>query len=84
MTAVIIGFVNESVDAAVPGSSLTICVAILDPKPPDIDPMRRIPIEILVSTVNTATGMSNIIIIITDQKVWVCIILQIDGLSYQS
>ena len=60
MTAVIIGFVKESDDAAVPGDSLTICVAILDPKPPDIDPTRRIPIEILFSTANTATGMSNI------------------------
>jgi hypothetical protein len=60
LTAVTIGFVNESVDGAVPGRTLSICVAILDPKPPDIDPMWRIPIEILVSTANAATGMYNI------------------------
>lgn len=57
--AVNIGFVNKSVDAA-PGESMSICVAILDPKPPDIDPIRRIPITILVSTANTSTGQSNI------------------------
>ena len=56
MDAVNIGFVNKSIDA-VPGRSLSICVAILGPKPPDIDPIRRIPISLLVSIVNTATGI---------------------------
>ena len=59
MTAVNVGFVNKSVDAA-PGGSMSICVTILDPQPPDIDPIRRIPIAILVSTVNNSTGQSSI------------------------
>ena len=62
MNTVNIGFVNDSFYVPPDGNrsqNYDICVAILDPEPTEIDPVRRIPLLILTMDSDISRGQSD-------------------------